>query len=432
LLKENYLFSLPWSLDLILLYVKIKREKIMKKFVRSGTKKEKFGFLFIVLCAISLLVFASPHFQKKPATVPNTEAIEKELWSLVNKERGLQSVPLLELSSTLSELARQHSLDMAHQGKPTHRSSNGKTLIHRLEDAGFFYVNAGENVAFSETFVAEFIHKAFFESREHKENILDPDFTHIGIGVVQSEGKGYFVTQDFLHPLVQESDKQVSRTVLEHINKERRSAELPPLKQWKNAERFAQNLAEKKAKGLPLPDIPPEYGETLVVFLLTPRLDPEKLLFKDAVDPSYNTGALGVWFGKSRDYPGGNYALALLLFAENRQASLSSTDQRKIILDQVNKIRTKYSLKMLTLDERLTEAAKRMASKPALRGEMPLFPDTSRYESLTYSTEDLSILPASLNSMVKKSSLRKIGIRLVYRKKRSSLNGTFIVKLLLE
>ncbi len=397
-----------------------------------GTKKERFWILLIIFPVILFFVSASPQTPKKTGTVPKTEAIEKELWNLINKERGLQNIPPVELSSALSEVARQHSLDMAHHGELSHLSSSGKTLIHRLEDAGLFYVNAGENVAFSETFVAEFIHKALFESREHRENILDPAFTHIGIGVIHTEDKGYYVTQNFLRPLVQESNKQVSRIVLEHINKERHSAELPPLKLWKNAERFAQNLAEKKAKGLPLPDIPQEYGKTLVVFLSTPSLNLEELLFNDAVNPSYTAGALGIWFGKNSDNPGGTYALALLLFAENRQASLSIPDQRKIILDQVNKIRTKYSLKMLTLDDKLTEAAERMASRAALRGEIPLFPDTTRYETLTYGTEDLSLLPASLNSIAKKSSLRKIGIGLFHKKKRGSLSGTFIVTLLFE
>ena len=400
--------------------------------MNSGTKKERLWILPFLLSVISLLIFASPQTPQKAATVPKTDAIEKELWNLINKERGLLNLPLLEFSSALSEIARQHSLDMANQGEPSHLSSNGKTLTNRLEDAGLFYVDAGENVAFSETFVAEFIHENFFESREHRENILDPDFTQIGIGVIHLENKGYYVTQNFLRSLVQKSNKQVGRIILERINKERRLAELPRLKLWGEAERFAHNLAERKAKGLALPDIPPEYGETRVVFLSTPSLNQEEFLFKDAVDPEYNRGALGIWFGKNRDYPGGVYALALLLFAENKQVSLSITDQRKIILDQVNKIRTRYGLKMLTLNEGLTEAAERMVSKAALRSEMPLFPDTYRYESLTYGTEDLSLLPASLSSMVKKSSLRKIGIGLVHRKMRGSLSGTFMVTLLFE
>ncbi len=358
-----------------------------------GTKKERFWILLIIFPVISFFVSAFPQTPKNRAAIPETEAIEKELWNLINKERELQNIPPVELSSALSELARQHSLDMAHHGELSHFSSSGKTLTHRLEDAGLFYVDAGENVAFSETFMAEFIHKKLFESREHRENILDPDFTQIGIGVIHMEDKGYYVTQNFLRPLVQKSNKQVSRIVLDHINKERRSVELPPIERWKNAERFAQDLAEKKAKGLPLPDIPPEYGETLVIFLFTPSLDQEELHFDDAAKPSCTTGALGIWFGKSRDYPGGAYALALLLFAENRQDSLSTADQRKIILDQVNKIRTLHGLKMLTLDEKLTEAAERIVSQAAIRSDMPLFSDTYRHESLTYGTEDLSLLP---------------------------------------
>ena len=291
--------------------------------MNSGTKNKLPWILPFLLSVIFLLIFASPQTPQETAALPNTEAIEKQLWNLINREREFYNLPLLELSAALSEMARQHSLDMANQGKSTHLSTDGKTLIDRLEEADLFYVDAGENVASSETFVAEFIHKELFESKGHRENILGPDFTQIGIGVIHLENKGYYVTQDFLRPLEPESSKEAVRIVLERINEERRSAQLPPLELWREAEKFAQNLAEIKANGLVLPDIPPEFGETLVVFLSTPILIQEEFQFGDAVNPKFNREALGIWFGQNKDYPGGVYVLALLLFAENEQDSLN-------------------------------------------------------------------------------------------------------------
>jgi len=397
--------------------------------MNSGTKKGQPRFLLFLLSVIFLLIFASPQSPQETAALPNTEAIEKQLWNLINREREFYNLPLLELSAALSEMARQHSLDMANQGKSTHLSTDGKTLIDRLEEADLFYVDAGENVASSETFVAEFIHKELFESKGHRENILGPDFTQIGIGVIHLENKGYYVTQDFLRPLEPEFSKEAVRIVLESINEERRSAQLPPLELWREAEKFAQNLAEIKAKGLVLPDIPPEFGETLVVFLSTPILIQEEFQFGDAVNPKFNREALGIWFGQNKDYPGGVYVLALLLFAENEQDSLNVTDQKKIIIDRVNKIRTRYGLKILALDEGLSAAAQRIVARAGLRSRSDIF---NRYESLTYGTENLSLLPASLDSMVNESGLRKIGIGMVHSKRKDSLTGTFLVTLLFE
>ncbi len=189
--------------------------------MNSGIKKEKLRTFPFLLFMIPLLIFASPQTPKKIAIFPETDAIEKELWNFINKERGHHNLPLLEFSSALSEMARQHSLDMANQGKLTHLSSNGKTLINRLENAGLFFVDAGENVAVSQTFVAEFIHDSFFESIEHRENILNPDFTQIGIGIIHLENKEYYVTQDFLRPLLFKTEKQISHIILDRINTER-------------------------------------------------------------------------------------------------------------------------------------------------------------------------------------------------------------------
>ncbi len=368
--------------------------------------------------------------------IPKIDTIEKELWNLINKERKLHNLPLLELSTALSDMARQHSLDMANQGKPelTNLSSSGMSLTNRLKDAGIFYVDAGENVAFSETFVAESIHQSLFENEELVKNILNPDFTQIGIGVVHQEHKGYYITQDFLRPLMLKTDKQVSQIIQDRINTERRLMALQSLDLWLEAEQFAQNLAERKAIGQDLPEIPPKFGETLVVFLKTPSLTQEELNFPEAVNPRYNSVALGIWFGKNRDYPGGVYVLALMLFTENRYLTVNIEEQKKNVLGLVNKLRIQYGLKMVTLDERLSKTAERMASN-ALKGrrsEVPKSRGYVKYETLTFETENLTLLPAPLSRIVKKVQLRRIGIGLVYKENQGSQKKTFFISFIFE
>lgn len=396
-------------------------------------KKEKLRTLPFLLFVIPLFIFASPQALKKEATIPKADAIEKELCNLINKERGLYDLPLLEISSALNDMARKHSLDMANQGETFHISSNGKTLTHRLEDAGLFFIDAGENVAVSETFMAEFIHETFMESLGHRENILDPDFAQIGIGVIILENKKYYVTQDFMRPLLFKTDKQISQIILDRINTERHLMALPSLDLWQEAEQFTKNLAERKVNGQALPEIPPEFGETVIVFLSTPSLTQEELDFPEAVNPRYKTGALGIWFGKNRDYPGGVYSLALMLFAENSLHTLSLKEQKQFILDLINKIRTQFDLKRFTLDEGLTRAAERLVSKAARRrNEVPIFSENEKYETITYGTMDLTLLPGSLDITVRNTHLRKIGIGLVYKKIPGSKKGTFFISLIFE
>ncbi len=140
-----------------LLHVKIDRGKAKKEFMNTGIKKERLWALLFLLSVIPHLIFVSPQTPKKVTAIPKTDAIEKELWNLINKERKLHNLSLLELSTTLTDMARQHSLDMANQEnlELSNLSSSGKSLTNRLEDAGIYYMGAGENVAFSETFVAE-------------------------------------------------------------------------------------------------------------------------------------------------------------------------------------------------------------------------------------------------------------------------------------
>ncbi len=402
----------------------------------AGIKKERLWTLLFLFSVIPFLIFASPKTPNKVTSIPNTDAREKELWELINKERKLHNLPLLELLSVLSDMARLHSLDMANQGKSelSNLSSSGKYLTDRLKDAGFFYVDAGENVAFSETFMAESIYKNLFESSELKENILNPDFSQIGIGIVYRENKGYYITQNFLRPILIKADKQVSQIVLDRINTERHLNALPSIDFWQEAEQFAKKLAESKANGQDLLEIPQTFGETFIVFLSTPSLTQEDLNFPEAVNTRYNSGALGIWFGKKGDYPGGVYVFALMLFVENRSQPLNIEEQKKHVLELVNKIRIQYGLKMVTLDERLSKNAEKMALN-ALKGQKSEMPKSRGYiksETLSFETENISLFPPSLIKIVRKTELRKIGIGLIHKKNSGSQKGSFFVSFIFE
>ncbi|MPZ87536.1 MAG: hypothetical protein GEU81_05560 [Nitriliruptorales bacterium] len=120
------------------------------------------------------------------------ESIEQRITELVNAARDREGLPPLEVEVSLVHGARTWSAHMAALVSLTHDLD-----LHLHLPLGARLV--GENVAFRTTDheVADKLHQQFMDSREHRRNVLDPDFDRIGVGVVQSDGLTW-VTQRFV------------------------------------------------------------------------------------------------------------------------------------------------------------------------------------------------------------------------------------------
>lgn len=117
------------------------------------------------------------------------------LLGLLNEERHRAGLDLLERDPSLSRLATDHCRDMVRQSYFGHLSPSGRDLTSRLRQAGISTHRAAENLARSST--GQRAHAQLMESPSHRANILDPDLTHIGIGVAEREGE-LLVTQIFV------------------------------------------------------------------------------------------------------------------------------------------------------------------------------------------------------------------------------------------
>lgn len=144
-------------------------------------------FLMLIMVGFFCSLHSLPdHNQDQESFLqrPDVSSIEKGLLEHVNQERMKRNlVPLVSVAD-LSSLALRHSQDMASHGKIGHVSTTGQSYLGRLAEADFYFIKIGENVAVSETFRDDIIHQKLMASPEHKENILDPDFDRIGIGIV--------------------------------------------------------------------------------------------------------------------------------------------------------------------------------------------------------------------------------------------------------
>lgn len=121
---------------------------------------------------------------------------EQELVELVNRTRKEQGLQPLEVNQSLREIARIKGDDMIENNYFEHQSPNYGSPFEMMKQKGIKYSLAGENLAEART-----VEKAFedlMESPKHKENILEPKYDEIGIGIVESENSGLMIVQEFI------------------------------------------------------------------------------------------------------------------------------------------------------------------------------------------------------------------------------------------
>lgn len=125
------------------------------------------------------------------------------LTTLTNEERAQNDAGPLTQNDLLAKAAELKAQDMASNGYFAHTSPDGKTPWYWLDQVGYHYKLAGENLAvnfFESTDVAE----AWMNSPTHRDNIVKKNYTEIGIGVANGKYEGrntVFVAQFFGTPV---------------------------------------------------------------------------------------------------------------------------------------------------------------------------------------------------------------------------------------
>jgi len=127
--------------------------------------------------------------------------LELEVLRRTNVARAEHGLPPLEWDDNAAAAARAHAQDMLERGYFAHETPEGLTVADRMWRAGVLEVTVGENIAYYEGYPSqEAVAKAvddWMDSPHHRENILRPGFTHLGVGVVQ-RGDRIMLVQDFL------------------------------------------------------------------------------------------------------------------------------------------------------------------------------------------------------------------------------------------
>lgn len=119
--------------------------------------------------------------------------------AIINGYRADNDLGPLQISRTLGAAAKYHSADMASNNYFSHVLYDGTTWSQNIEGFGYDYnTYRGENIA-AGNYYAEFAFRQWVNSPIHDANMLDPDLTVIGIGLVSSDSSDwiYYWTTTF-------------------------------------------------------------------------------------------------------------------------------------------------------------------------------------------------------------------------------------------
>lgn len=126
----------------------------------------------------------------------NSDTFDQQILDLVNQERAKVGADSLRINEQLDQAADLHTQDQANMDKMSHTGSNGSTMAERIQDAGYQYSTAGENVA-SGYLDAEAVVAGWMGSEGHRANILNSSFEELGVGYGTSADGSTYWTQVF-------------------------------------------------------------------------------------------------------------------------------------------------------------------------------------------------------------------------------------------
>jgi len=130
------------------------------------------------------------------------EVIQSVLIQDTNVNRLAHNLTDLKINSLLTQAAQLKADDMAANGYFAHTSPKGITPWYWFQKVGYNYSFAGENLAINFSDSQDAVN-AWMNSPSHRANILNANFTDIGIGITQGiyqNKQTIFIVQMFGKP----------------------------------------------------------------------------------------------------------------------------------------------------------------------------------------------------------------------------------------
>lgn len=254
------------------------------------------------------------------------EDVAEALFRLLNQTRREAGLVPLEYHAGLAGVAEAHSRDMVENGFVGHTSPTTGDAPARVNRAGYRSGLVLENIG--RGYSPREIHRGLLASPGHRANILNPDVTHVGVGVVaEPEGQrtAYVVTEVLIRMGRTIDVSGAPAQLLEDINRARRARGAEPLSVDENLAEAAQNAAEAYFDDpeLSQQDVVDDASGSLRRFGLAwsrvgglmavvTTLD-EAARLEPTFDPEVRFAGIGVAQGTRADHPPNSIAVVILL-----------------------------------------------------------------------------------------------------------------------
>jgi hypothetical protein len=160
-----------------------------------------------------------------PPDLPDIPKVEAAIIEMTNRVRVGKSAGPVKPNAGLSAAARAYAAYLANTGKFSH-DADGRQAGERITAAGYEWCLVGENLSLAESsagfksdVLAEKAVEGWLNSPGHRENLLQPHVTEIGVGVAKAPGKDlrFISVQLFGRPKSMTYEFQVSNATTESV-----------------------------------------------------------------------------------------------------------------------------------------------------------------------------------------------------------------------
>ncbi|NJN93094.1 MAG: CAP domain-containing protein [Anaerolineales bacterium] len=124
---------------------------------------------------------------------------EEDLRLLINAERTSRGLAPLAFDALLAQAAEAHSQDMINRNFFSHINPDGLDPGDRVANAGYSASTVGETIGAGYTTPAAML-TGWLNSPGHRDILLSPNFTEIGLGYVTGGTYGHYWTAVFARP----------------------------------------------------------------------------------------------------------------------------------------------------------------------------------------------------------------------------------------
>ena len=138
-----------------------------------------------------------PDTDKPETSEPDAEenlSFAKQVVNLVNEERAKAGLSALVLDETLASAAMVRAIEI--ETSFSHTRPDGRSFSTVLSDMGIQYRRSGENIAWGQQ-SPKAVMEGWMNSKGHRANILNPNFTKIGVGYRKNAAGRTYWTQLF-------------------------------------------------------------------------------------------------------------------------------------------------------------------------------------------------------------------------------------------